>query len=406
MDVEAIRKEFPILEQEVNGHPLVYLDSSATAQKPLRVIEAVNDYYRFDNSNVHRGVHTLGSRATDKYEGAREKVRRFINAETTAQVIFNRGTTTGINTIASGYARHRLKEGDEIVVTEMEHHSNLIPWQQVAKSTGAQLKFIPMESDGTLTLEAVQGTITPNTKIVAVAHVSNVLGTVNPIKDIANITHENGAILVVDGAQGAPHTKVDVQEMDCDFYTFSGHKMCAPTGIGILYGKRSLLEEMEPVEFGGEMIDFVNLYDSTWKELPWKFEGGTPIIAGAIGLGAAIDFLTEIGIENIEKYEHDLVEYAMERMNSIDDIEIYGPKDRAALITFNLGEIHPHDVATVLDSEGIAVRAGHHCAQPLMRWLDVTATARASFYLYNTKADVDRLVDGLLKTKEYFGDVF
>ena len=406
MDVEAIRKEFPILEQEVNGHPLVYLDSSATAQKPLRVIEAVNDYYRFDNSNVHRGVHTLGSRATDKYEGAREKVRRFINAESTAEVIFNRGTTTGINTIASGYARHRLKEGDEIVVTEMEHHSNLIPWQQVAKSTGAQLKFIPMKSDGTLTLEAVQDTVTPNTKIVAIAHVSNVLGTVNPIKDIANIAHKNGAILVVDGAQGAPHTKVDVQEMDCDFYTFSGHKMCAPTGIGVLYGKRSLLEEMEPVEFGGEMIDFVNLHDSTWKELPWKFEGGTPIIAGAIGLGAAIDFLTEIGIENIEKYEHELVEYAMERMNSIDDIAIYGPKDRAALITFNLGEIHPHDVATVLDSEGIAVRAGHHCAQPLMRWLDVTATARASFYLYNTKADVDRLVDGLLKTKEYFGDVF
>jgi len=406
MDVEAIRKEFPILEQEVNGHPLVYLDSSATAQKPLRVIEAVNDYYRFDNSNVHRGVHTLGSRATDKYEGAREKVRRFINAESTAEVIFNRGTTTGINTIASGYARHRLKEGDEIVVTEMEHHSNLIPWQQVAKSTGAQLKFIPMKSDGTLTLEAVQDTVTPNTKIVAIAHVSNVLGTVNPIKDIANIAHKNGAILVVDGAQGAPHTKVDVQEMDCDFYTFSGHKMCAPTGIGVLYGKRSLLEEMEPVEFGGEMIDFVNLHDSTWKELPWKFEGGTPIIAGAIGLGAAIDFLTEIGIENIEKYEHELVEYAMERMNSIDDIAIYGPKDRAALITFNLGEIHPHDVATVLDSQGIAVRAGHHCAQPLMRWLDVTATARASFYLYNTKADVDRLVDGLLKTKEYFGDVF
>src|SRR5690625_4473109 len=408
MDVEAIRKEFPILEQEVNGHPLVYLDSSATAQKPLRVIEAVNDYYRFDNSNVHRGVHTLGSRATDKYEGAREKVRRFINAETTAQVIFNRGTTTGINTIASGYARHRLKEGDEIVVTEMEHHSNLIPWQQVAKSTGAQLKFIPMESDGTLTLEAVQGTITPNTKIVAVAHVSNVLGTVNPIKDIANITHENGAILVVDGAQGAPHTKVDVQEMDCDFYTFSGHKMCAPTGIGVLYGKRELLEEMEPFEFGGEMIDFVNLYDSTWKELPWKFEGGTPIIAGAIGLGAAIDFLNDVGLDNIAKHEEKLVAYTLETLNNLDGVTIYGPdsEDRAAVITFNIGDVHPHDTATVLDAQGIAVRAGHHCAQPLMKWLNVTATARASFYLYNTVEEVDALAQGLTKAREYFGNVF
>lgn len=406
MDIKAIKKEFPILDQAVNGHPLVYLDSSATSQKPIKVIEAVNDYYRLDNSNVHRGVHTLGSRATDKYEGAREKVRRFINAESTAEIIFNRGTTSGINTVAQSYAMNKLQAGDEIVITEMEHHSNLIPWQQAAKLSGATLKFIPLQPDGTITLDDVRKTVTANTKIVAIAHVSNVLGTVHPIKEIAKIAHENGAVLVVDGAQGAPHTQVDVQEMDCDFYAFSGHKMCAPTGIGVLYGKRELLENMEPVEFGGEMIDFVNLEDSTWKELPWKFEGGTPIIAGAIGLGAAIDFLTDIGIENIENYENQLIKYAVERMNEIDGIDIYGPKERAALITFNLGEIHPHDVSTILDAEGIAIRAGHHCAQPLMRWLGVTATARASFYLYNTKEDVDRLVDGLLKTKEYFADVF
>jgi cysteine desulfurase/selenocysteine lyase len=406
MDVKAIKEQFPVLNQEINGHPLVYLDSSATSQKPLAVIDAVNEYYRMDNSNVHRGVHTLGSRATDKYEGAREKVRRFINAGSTAEIIFNRGTTTGINTVAESYARHNLTAGDEIVITQMEHHSNIIPWQQAAKISGATLKYIPLQPDGTITLEDIRKTVTPNTKIVAMAHVSNVLGTVNPIKEASKIAHENGAVLLVDGAQGAPHMQVDVQALDCDFYAFSGHKMCAPTGIGVLYGKRDLLNEMEPVEFGGEMIDFVNLYDSTWKELPWKFEGGTPIIAGAIGLGAAIDFLNDIGMDNIAAYEHQLAAYALERMRTIDDIKIYGPEERAALITFNLGDVHPHDTATVLDAEGIAVRAGHHCAQPLMRWLDVTATARASFYLYNTEEDVDLLVDGLLKTKEYFGNVF
>ena len=406
MDINAIKEQFPVLNQEINGHPLVYLDSSATAQKPLSVIEAVNDYYRQDNSNVHRGVHTLGSRATDKYEGAREKVRRFIHAESSAEIIFNRGTTTGINTVATSYARHHLTAGDEIVITPMEHHSNIIPWQQAAKATNATLKYIPLQSDGTITLEDVRKTVTKNTKIVAITHVSNVLGTVNPVKEVAKIAHENGAIILVDGAQGAPHIKVDVKDMDCDFYAFSGHKMCGPTGIGVLYGKRELLESMEPVEFGGEMIDFVNLYDSTWKELPWKFEGGTPVIAGAIGLGAAIDFLNEIGMDKVANYEHELADYAIERMNTIDDIEIYGPEKRAALVTFNLKGAHPHDTATVLDAEGIAVRAGHHCAQPLMKWLDVTATARASFYLYNTKEDVDILVDGLLKTKEFFGNVF
>lgn len=406
MDVKAIREQFPILDQEVNGHPLVYLDSSATSQTPRSVIEAVDEYYRLDNANVHRGVHTLGTRATDKYEGAREKVRRFINAESTAEVIFTRGTTTAINTVASSYARMNLKAGDEIVLTPMEHHSNIIPWQQAAKATGATLKYIPLQKDGTITLEDVRKTITNQTKIVAIAHVSNVLGTINPIKEIAEIAHEHGAIIVIDGAQGAPHMSVDVQDLNCDFYAFSGHKMCAPTGIGVLYGKRKLLEQMEPVEFGGEMIDFVDLHDSTWADLPWKFEGGTPIIAGAIGLGAAIDFLNEVGMDDIMDYEMKLADYALEKLRTIDDVDIYGPEERAALVTFNLGDVHPHDAATVLDSQGIAVRAGHHCAQPLMKWLDVTATARASFYLYNTKEDIDRLVDGLQKTKEYFGNVF
>ncbi|WP_413307520.1 cysteine desulfurase [Bacillus sp. 1P10SD] len=409
MNIQDIRKQFPILNQEVNGKPLVYLDSSATSQKPLQVIEAVDKYYREINSNVHRGVHTLGTRATDAYEGAREKVRKFINAKSIQEVIFTRGTTTSINTVAASYAAANLKEGDEIVITYMEHHSNIIPWQQVARRTGAQLKYIPLQEDGTISLDDVRATVTVNTKVVSVMQVSNVLGVINPVKEIAQIAHENGAIMVVDGAQSAPHMKIDVQDLDCDFLAFSGHKMCAPTGIGVLYGKKHLLENMEPIEFGGEMIDFVQLQESTWKELPWKFEGGTPIIAGAIGLGAAIDFLTEVGLENIAEHEHKLAAYAIDKMSAVEGMTIYGPLDaakRAGLITFNLNDVHPHDVATVLDAEGIAVRAGHHCAQPLMRWLKASATARASFYLYNTEEDIDKLVEGLVKTKEYFSDVF
>ncbi len=408
MNIRDIRSYFPILDQEVNGKPLVYLDSAATSQKPVQVIEALNKYYREYNSNVHRGVHTLGTKATDGYEGAREKVRKFINANTVQEIIFTRGTTSAINLVAASYGLEHVKEGDEIVISYMEHHSNLIPWQQVAKKTGATLKYLPMQQDGTITLEDVKNTVTPQTKIVAITYVSNVLGTINPIKEIAEIAHQNGAIIVVDGAQAAPHIKIDVQELNCDFLAFSGHKMCAPTGIGVLYGKKQLLEKMEPIEFGGEMIDFVDLYDSTWKELPWKFEGGTPIIAGAIGLGAAIDFLEEVGMENILEHEHHLAKYAMEKMSTIEGITIYGPAadKRAGVVTFNIKDVHPHDVATVLDSEGIAVRAGHHCAQPLMKWLNVSATARASFYLYNTEEDIDRLVAGLVKTKEYFSDVF
>lgn len=406
---QTILSNFPILNQEVNGHPLVYLDSGATSQKPTVVIDALKAYYEQDNSNVHRGVHTLGNRATEGYEGAREKVRNFIGATSTKEVIFMRGTTTAINTVAASYGDANVSEGDEIVITYMEHHSNIIPWQQLAKRKNAVLKYIDLEEDGTITIENVRKAITEKTKIVSVMHVSNVLGVVNPIKDITKIAHEHGAVMVVDGAQAAPHIKVDVQDLDCDFYAFSGHKMCGPTGIGVLYGKQRHLEAMEPVEFGGEMIDFVGLQESTWKELPWKFEGGTPIIAGAIGLAAAIDYLESIGLEAIEQHEHELAAYAMEQMSKIEGLTIYGPKDpskRAGIVTFNLNDVHPHDVATVLDMQGIAVRAGHHCAQPLMKWLNVSATARASFYLYNTKEDIDRLVAGLQKAKEYFNDVY
>jgi cysteine desulfurase / selenocysteine lyase len=406
MNIEDIRKQFPILDQEVNGNRLVYLDSAATSQKPVQVIEAVDRYYREYNSNVHRGVHTLGTRATDGYEGAREKVRKFINASSMQEVIFTRGTTTALNMIASSYGRDNLKQGDEIVITHMEHHANIIPWQQIAKQTGATLKYIPLTEDGSISLEEASKTITEKTKIVSVMMVSNVLGTINPVKELAEIAHQKGAIMVVDGAQAAPHMKIDVQDLDCDFFALSGHKMCGPTGIGVLYGKKQILENMEPVETGGEMIDFVGLYESSWKELPWKFEAGTPIIAGAIGLGAAIDFLTEIGLDQIEAHEHQLASYALERLSTIEGINIYGPTNRAGLVTFNIEDVHPHDVATVLDAEGIAVRAGHHCAQPLMKWLNVSSTARASFYLYNTEEEIDMLVDGLLKTKEYFSDVF
>ncbi len=404
-----IRQLFPILNQEVNGKPLVYLDSGATSQKPVQVIEALDNYYRQYNSNVHRGVHTLGTKATDAFEGAREKARKFINAKSTQEIIYMRGTTTALNTVAHSYGTANLREGDEIVITPMEHHSNIIPWQQAAKRTGATLKYMPLQEDGTISLEDARKTITKNTKIVSIVHISNVLGVVNPVKEIARIAHENGAIMVVDGAQSAPHIKVDVQDLDCDFFTFSGHKMCGPTGIGVLYGKKHLLENMDPIEFGGEMIDFVHDFDSSWKDLPWKFEAGTPIIAGAIGLGAAIDFLQEIGMDNIDAHDRRLGAYALDKMSQIEGMTIYGPMDpgkRTGIVTFNISDVHPHDVATVLDAEGIAVRAGHHCAQVLMRWLKASATARASMYLYNTEEDIDKLVDGLVKTKEYFSDVF
>jgi len=399
-----VKALFPILQQNVNGHPLVYLDSAATSQKPRQVIEAVKQYYEHDNANVHRGVHTLGTRATDAYEGAREKVARFINARSASEIIFTRGTTTGINTVAMSYARAFCREGDEIVVTPMEHHANLIPWQQAAKATGATLKHLPLNDDGSVDVSGAASVITEKTKLVAISHLSNVLGVVNPVEEIITLAHSKGAKVLLDGAQSAPHMKIDVQKLDCDFYAFSGHKMCGPTGIGALYGKKELLDSMEPAEFGGEMIDFVDLYDASWKETPWRFEAGTPNISGAVGLGAAIDFLSEIGMNNIEAHDRKLAEYAYDKLSAFEGIEVYGPKNgRSSLVTFNLLDVHPHDVATVLDSDGIAIRAGHHCCQPLMRWLKVSATARASFYLYNDEDDIDRLIESLQRTKEFFG---
>ncbi|EIA6657201.1 cysteine desulfurase [Listeria monocytogenes] len=406
IDIQKIRADFPILAQEINEKPLAYLDTAATSQKPKQVIEALTHYYEFDNANVHRGVHTLAARATDAYESARGKVAKFIHAREVAEIIFTRGTTSAINLVVDSYAEANIEAGDEIVISYLEHHSNLIPWQQLAKRKGAVLKYIELEEDGTISVEQAKKTIGEKTKIVALAHVSNVLGTITPMKEIAAIAHQFGAVILVDGAQAVPHMEVDVVDLDADFYAFSGHKMMAPTGIGALYGKRELLDAMEPTEFGGEMIDFVELYDSTWKELPWKFEAGTPIIGGAIALGAAIDYLAEVGLANIHAHEQALASYAIEEMSKIEGITIYGPKDaskRCGLVTFNLEGAHPHDIATILDEDGIAIRAGHHCAQPLMKWLDVSSTARASFYIYNTKEEIDALIDGLKLTKEYFG---
>lgn len=401
--LEGIKKDFPVLNQIVNDEPLVYLDNAATTQKPLKVLVAIKDYYENDNANVHRGVHTLAERATEKYEAAREKVRQFINAKSTKEVLFTRGTTTSINWVAQ-FAGQILKAGDEIVISIMEHHSNIVPWQEVAKKTGAILKFVYLK-DGQLDMEDLRKKITNQTKFVSIAHVSNVLGTINPVEEITKIAHEHGAYMVVDGAQSTPHMAIDLQKMDVDFFAFSGHKMMGPTGIGVLYGKEELLNQFEPVEFGGEMIDFVYESHSTWTELPWKFEAGTPNIAGAIALGAAIDYIQELGIDQIHQHEIELIDYLMPKLQEIEGLTIYGPKDnvkRGGLIAFNIEGIHPHDVATALDMEGVAVRAGHHCAQPLLNYLETPATARASFYLYNTKADCDKLVEALKKTKEFF----
>lgn len=401
--LEGIKKDFPVLNQIVNDEPLVYLDNAATTQKPLKVLAAIKDYYENDNANVHRGVHTLAERATEKYEAAREKVRQFINAKSTKEVLFTRGTTTSINWVAQ-FAGQILKTGDEIVISIMEHHSNIVPWQEVAKKTGAILKFVYLK-DGQLDMDDLRKKITNQAKFVSIAHVSNVLGTINPVEEITKIAHEHGAYMVVDGAQSTPHMAIDLQKMDVDFFAFSGHKMMGPTGIGVLYGKEELLNQFEPVEFGGEMIDFVYESHSTWTELPWKFEAGTPNIAGAIALGAAIDYIQELGIDQIHQHEIELIDYLMPKLQEIEGLKIYGPKDnvkRGGLIAFNIEGLHPHDVATALDMEGVAVRAGHHCAQPLLNYLETPATARASFYLYNTKADCDKLVESLKKTKEFF----
>ena len=407
LDVEAVRKDFPILNQIVNDEPLVYLDNAATTQKPRQVLRAITDYYENDNANVHRGVHTLAERATAAYEAARERVRSFIHVASTKEVLFTRGTTTGLNWVAR-YAESVLQPGDEVLISVMEHHSNIIPWQEACKKTGARLIYAYLK-DGMLDLADFQLKLTEKTRFVALAHVSNVLGVVNPIKEIAELVHQANALLVVDGAQSVPHMKIDVQDLDVDFFAFSSHKMLGPTGIGVLYGKEELLEQMSPVEFGGEMIDFVYEQEATWKELPWKFEAGTPNIAGAIGLSAAIDYLDKIGMETVHQYEQELIAYVFPKLQAVEGLTIYGSEDltqRSGVISFNLAGLHPHDVATALDYEGVAVRAGHHCAQPLLSYLGVSATVRASFYLYNTKADCDKLVEALQKTKEFFDGTF
>ena len=407
IDVEKIRKDFPILDQIVNDEPLVYLDNAATTQKPKAVLEAVNRYYQEDNANVHRGVHTLAERATASYEGARETVRRFINASSTKEVLFTRGTTTGLNWIGR-FAEEILEEGDEVLISIMEHHSNILPWQEACRKTGAKLVYAYLK-DGGLDLEDFREKLTDRTKFVSITHASNVLGVINPVQEIAQLAHEKGAIMVVDGAQSIPHMKIDVQKLDADFFVFSGHKMAGPTGIGVLYGKEHYLNQMSPVEFGGEMIDFVYEQSATWKELPWKFEAGTPNMAGAIGLAAAIDYLEVIGMDAIERHEQGLIAYVFPKLQAIEGLKIYGSQDlakRSGVISFNLGDLHPHDLATALDYEGVAVRAGHHCAQPLIQYLEVPATARASFYLYNTKEDCDKLVEALIKTKEFFNGTF
>ena len=407
IDVEKIRKDFPILDQIVNDEPLVYLDNAATTQKPKAVLEAVNRYYQEDNANVHRGVHTLAERATASYEAARETVRRFINASSTKEVLFTRGTTTGLNWIGR-FAEEILEEGDEVLISIMEHHSNILPWQEACRKAGAKLVYVYLK-DGGLDLEDFRIKLTDRTKFVSIAHASNVLGVINPVQEIAQLAHEKGAIVVVDGAQSVPHMKIDVQKLDADFFVFSGHKMAGPTGIGVLYGKEQYLNQMSPVEFGGEMIDFVYEQSATWKELPWKFEAGTPNMAGAIGLAAAIDYLEAIGMDAIEHHEQDLIAYVFPKLQAIEGLKIYGSQDlakRSGVISFNLGDLHPHDLATALDYEGVAVRAGHHCAQPLIQYLGVPATARASFYLYNTKEDCDKLVEALIKTKEFFNGTF
>lgn len=403
IDSLAIKKAFPILEQEVNDEALVYLDNAATTQKPQVVLDRIMAYYHQDNANVHRGVHTLAERATRDYEASRALVRDFIHAKSSKEVLFTRGTTTGLNWLA-GFAKSNLKSGDQILISIMEHHANIIPWQQVCQATGAELVYVYLK-DQALDMADLKTKLTDKTKIVCLAHVSNVLGCQNPIKEIATMAHEKGALMIVDGAQAVPHMAIDVQDLDCDFYVFSGHKMMGPTGIGVLYGKEKWLNQMEPLEFGGEMIDFVFEQEASWKELPWKFEAGTPNIAGAIGLGAAISYLNDLGMENIAAHQQELVDYLLPKLLAVEGLTLYGPRQpeaHAAVFAFNLDGIHPHDVATALDYEGIAVRAGHHCAQPLMRHLGISSAVRASFYIYNSKEDCDRLIDAILKTKEFF----
>ncbi len=400
LDVKSVRNDYPIFQKKWANGSFCYLDSAATSQTPRQVVESVTEYYSDYNANVHRSIYAIGEKATKAYESAREKVSQFIGAEESRSVVFTRGTTEAINLVAYAWGRHNLKKGDEILITEMEHHSNLVPWQLVARDMGATLKTIPFRTDGTL--KNVETYFNENTKIVSVIHQSNVLGTVNPVDEIISLAKSVGAVTLIDAAQSVPHSPVDVSSLECDFLAFSGHKMLGPTGVGVLYGKLNLLEEMEPFLTGGEMIREVTFEKSTWNDVPWKFEAGTPNIAQVIGLGSAVDYLSEIGMDKINAHETAISNYAVEKLNEIDEVTIYGnPPKRGGVVTFNLHNIHPHDVAQLLDKEGVAIRAGHHCAQPLMDKLGVTATARASFYLYNDLEDIDKLVAALIKSLDF-----
>ncbi|MBA3242547.1 MAG: cysteine desulfurase [Acidobacteria bacterium] len=402
-DVERVREDFPVLTQTVNGKPLVYLDNAASAQVPRIVIERGAKYLREEHSNIHRGVHYLSQRATSAYEGAREKVRRFINAREARECIFVRGCTEGVNLVASAYGRKFVSEGDEIIVSEMEHHSNIVPWQMLCEERGARLRVLPMNDAGELILDELDALLGKRTKMVAVGHISNALGTINPIKEIAARAHKFGVPVLVDGAQGAPHLPIDVQDLDCDFYIISGHKMFAPTGSGVVYGKAELLEKMNPYHGGGSMIRTVTFERSTYADIPDKFEAGTPAIASQIGLGAAIDYLNSLDRRAAHAHEQDLLAYATERLNSIEGVRIIGTaREKASVLAFVIEDVHPHDVGTILDREGIAIRAGHHCAQPVMKHFDVPATARASFAFYNTREEIDGLAAAVEKVIEVF----
>ena len=404
LDVERVRKDFPILEQEVRGKPLVYLDSAATSQKPRAVIDAIARYYREDNANVHRGVHLLSERATQAYEAARENVQRFINAAHSHEIVFVRGTTEAINLVAQTYGRNRVRAGDEILITVMEHHSNIVPWQMLCEEKGAVLRVAPMDDEGQLLIDDLERLIGPRTKLVALGHVSNALGTIHPVRRIVEMAHRRKVPVLLDGAQAVPHLAVDVQALGCDFYAFSGHKLFGPTGIGVLFGRSELLEEMPPWQGGGDMISSVTFEKTTYNTLPYKFEAGTPDIAGAIGLGAAIDYVRGLGLPAIAAHEHDLLSYASEELQKVPGLRLIGTaKEKASVLSFLFGAVHPHDIGTILDREGIAIRTGHHCAQPLMRRLGVAATARASLAFYNRREDVGALVAGLHKVREVFG---
>jgi len=403
-DVYQVRKDFPILHQTVHGKPLVYLDNAATTQKPLAVIDAISHYYRADNSNIHRGVHTLSERATEAYEKTRIAAQKFINAADSREIIFLRGTTEAINLVAQTYGRKHVGAGDEVLVTNMEHHSNIVPWQMLCEEKGAKLRVGPINERGELLLDEFEKLLGPKTKIVAAGHLSNALGTINPIKQIIDMAHARNVPVLVDGAQAAPRLPVDVQELDCDFYAVSGHKMYGPTGIGFLYGKAELLEAMPPYQGGGDMIASVTFDKTVYNRLPYKFEAGTPNIADTIALGAAIEYLNHLGLKNIEQHETDLLEYATQQVQEIPGVSVVGTaREKAGVLSFVMDEIHPHDIGTILDSEGIAVRTGHHCAQPVMQRYQIPATARASFGLYNTREEVDALVRGIRKVKEVMG---